>query len=193
MNHGGSLNSTTINGWRGDVSVRVQVLAFAVAVGAASGRVYHRSKVAGQVLAQATAGRVWSRSIVTGLAQADASVMSMAWRRVFAPLIATAEASAVNLGHVLVLTPVRVLVDGVARALCDSIFGRVFARSVETGQAQADAAVVARVHARSIVSGQARAEAWITLNIDRRIPWDEPAPECRTFIVPSGTRIFYVV
>ena len=193
MNNGSSLNSTTINGSRGDVSVRIQVLAYARAVGVASGRVWRRSVVAGVALATGTAGRVWRRSPVVGQALASASGAALVWRRVFSPVVAVASAVAVNLGHVLILTPVRVLVAGLAQAVNTGILGRVFARSVGSAQAQATATVTPHLHTRSIVAGQARAEAWITTNIDRRIPWDEPAPEHRTFVVPAGTRTFYVV
>lgn len=192
MNNGGSLNSTTINGWRGDVSVRIQVLAYASAVGVATGYVLRRSVVAGVALAAATEGRVWRRSVVTGQALSAPVVLETIWRRVFSPVAAAAQALAVVTSDIRHLRYVRELHAGTALALCTGIVGRVYQRAILLCLAQAPATVSTRVHARSIVAGQARAEAWITTNIDRRIPWDEPAPEHRTFIVPAGTRTFYV-
>lgn len=192
MNNGGSLNSTTINGWRGDVTVRVQVLAFASAVGVVSGHVLRRSVVAGIALATATGGRVWRRSAVAGLAQAITQTPASTWRLVFSPVTSIAQALAAVTSDIRHLNYVRELIAGAAIAVCTGIGGRVYRRSVLPGTAQAQATIATRVHMRSIVAGTAYAEAWIATNIDRRIPWDESAPEHHTFIVPAGTRTFYV-
>lgn len=61
-------------------------------------------------------------------------------------------------------------------------------------QAQIDG-VLSRALARLAVSSQAQAEIEINLNqgVIRRIPWDEPAPEDRQFLVAPEQTIFPVV
>lgn len=50
----------------------------------------------------------------------------------------------------------------------------------------------ATVHKRSITIQVAEAYAVPEVSVFREIPWDEPAPADRTFIVPKGEHVFYV-
>jgi len=193
MNNGSSLNRTTINGWLGDVTVRIQIIAYASAVGNVIGRVWRRSVVAGESVAAGTEGRVWRRGPVSAQAEASASVVSTIKRMIYLLINNIAQATAVITAKGKPQTNVFSPVNSVARATLTSSGGKRNSRLIFSGTASASAAIKVRVLTRASVSGVARAEAFIHDDVNRQIPWDEYAPDYRKFLVQPEPHIFTVV
>lgn len=70
--------------------------------------------------------------------------------------------------------------------------GRVEARLAALVSAQANATVDFHLQARAPVAFQGVAFIEIDPSINKRLPFDEPAPDSRTFTVPAGMTTFYV-
>lgn len=142
--------------------------------------------------AQATVSpRVFVRSKV-GL-EAEAGATTVVRPRFKAAVSALGRAA---IDYIVTVRPrgyYRVPLNLIGRAATD-VFARVAVRFRATPVATADVDVSPRYLVRSPVSSQASADAvFDDLTVIRRIPWDEPAPDERTFRVNPETFVFTVV
>lgn len=192
MNNGASLNRTTINGWLGDVTQRIQVIAEAQATGTAVGRVFR--KFIAELDASATAssvGVVFRRGPLGVNAQADSTPVTNIHRVVRFAASAVAEAVAVVTAFVKPRTDVRLVASVIAQATADYVH-RSLATAKLAASAWAEANVVPKAFVRSGVSGDGIASGVISDSLFKQIPWDESAPLDRQYIVYAVDRFFYV-
>lgn len=70
--------------------------------------------------------------------------------------------------------------------------GHIEARLAALSQARALAATAFRVKARAPVAARGVAFIDVDFAVNKRLPFDEPAPEYRTFYVPAGQHTFVV-
>lgn len=94
-------------------------------------------------------------------------------------------------GTVYVRRWLRSPAEGKAQAFIVSTT-RIEARLAALVRAEADATVDASVRARMTVAFRGVAFIEIDPAIHKRLPFDEPAPDSRTFTVPAGMTTFYV-
>ncbi len=193
MNNGSSLNRSTINGWIGDVTIRIQILSVAIATGAVIGRAWRRSVVAGSGVVNATEGRVWRRSTVAAVAVASVTLRQTYLRWVQSAIHCVSQALSVITAIGKPQTPVSSPVNAISSAVSTSILGRAFRYVTIGGVAQSIGNVSWRVFKRSGVNGTASALGFIHDDVNRQIPWDEAAPEERRFLVPHEPHTFTVV
>lgn len=85
----------------------------------------------------------------------------------------------------------RLVVDMVSQTSI-SLVGRVIRRLQTKPIAESANMYLPRVYRKSITIQVAEAFILNEVSIFREIPWDEPAAEDRTFIVPKGIHVFYV-
>lgn len=129
------------------------------------------------------------RSGVAATGQAKFTPKARRLRR--APVQSNPKASGVANGTVYVRRWLRTPVDSRGQAYIVTA-GHVEARLATLLQARADGEVDFHVQARApvVVNGIAFIE--IDPSIHKRLPFDEPAPESRTFRVPAAMTTFYV-
>lgn len=194
MNNGASFNRVTVNGWLGDTSIRVQVVAFASATATAMGRVWKMSQVAGQARATNT-GKLITRFARTPLvlyasAMSDAGFSQL--RVVRSALQAVSSAVAEILATVRPIRFVRSALSADSTASANVTARRVSTLGQGVRSAEVVGTVVSRVFARSPISGSAQALAWVRSGSFYQVPWDEPAPDARTFLLNAESTVFTV-
>lgn len=192
MNNGASLNSTTINGWRGDVTVRIQVISFAMATGGLVARAWRRSTVEAEASVSPAEGRVWRRSPQSAQATAEATIVYRFFRWIHLSALADAYATAVITAISKPPTPVRQAVSAIASSSASLTAGAWF-RGVLAATASATSVVKPRAFVKLKVSGEAIATGGIDTSVYRQLPWDEYALPEYTFTVANEPNIFYVV
>ncbi len=162
---GSAQGEFTLSGVRAAVSV-VAAAAICIAAG-----VFVRSKVnaRAQALVNLVPRRL-VRSVLTSSPNARTAVVATVLERTFhrAPLAAVMQAQVEVDFHVDVREPL-------------------------SGRALATATVVARSCIRAPVAATAQADITVDFDVIKRIPFDEPAPEERRFLVEQRPPTFYVV
>lgn len=149
-----------------------------------------RARVSAQAQAHATVNaRVHARSAVAATAHAKLAPQTFLMRR--GPVQARPAAQIQADGQVYVRRLLRAPVNGKAQAFIVSA-GRVEARLAALVQGQARGTVGGRTLVRGPVAGQGVAFIDIDFSVTKRLPFDEQAPESRTFTVPAGMTTFYV-
>lgn len=152
-------------------AIRGIVVLSAQAVASVLPKVLQRSQVASVASVSATlVARSGIRGLIQALPSALTSLRVTVWPRVFHRVPTSAQASA-NV----------------------SALAKLVGRLRLQGSATADLAVGSRLLIRTPVNAQALVAGVIDFNVIKRIPWDEPAPDERTFKVNPETFVFYVV
>ncbi|MDR6729335.1 phage fiber-tail adaptor protein [Delftia lacustris] len=149
-----------------------------------------RGRVAATARASAAVtAHVLARNAVATMARADFAPQVHLLRR--GPVQSSPEARGAADGRIYVRRWLRSPVDGKGQAFIVSQ-GRVEARL--SALIQARAAITARGQRLARAPLQAQGVAFIEIDpaIHKRLPFDEQAPESRTFLVPAGMTTFYV-
>lgn len=194
MNNGASFNRVTVNGWLGDTSIRVQVVAFATATATAVGRIWKRAPVAGNARASGTGLLLkrFARSPLVQFASAASSAKFTNFRVVRGAVSSAAVASA----YITAIVRPRRLVPcsvSAAAAAGAQVVPRVFATLGATEQiASASALLKPRSFVRGSLDAKARAVAWVRGESFYQVPWDEPAPSERVFRLLAEPTFFTV-
>ena len=133
--------------------------------------------------------RTLARSAAAVVGRAQLAPATILLRR--GPVLARGRADIEADGMVFVRRWLRSPSEGRGQAFIVST-GRIEARLAALTQAQARAAVNFHVQARVPVAFQGVAFIEIDPAIHKRLPFDESAPDSRTFTVPTGMTTFYV-
>lgn len=148
------------------------------------GRVRSKAKARGTV-----SGRVRVRSPLQSVAQVVEGVTPRLMRR--APVRSKPKAAIAADGQIYIRRWLRAPVHGNAVAYIVST-SRIEARLAALTKARALVAANGHTMRRAPVSGQGIALIEIDAEIHKRLPFDEPAPDSRTFRVPEAMNTFYV-
>lgn len=132
--------------------------------------------------------RTRTRCVLSVTAEAQMPGVLTAWRR--APVTPTGEALATGLGDVKPLTDVLSPVTCFAMADIAAQY-HIEGTLPVTASAQAAISIAPHLRRRSPVAASAQAYIYAIGTEFRRIPWDEPAPDERTFRVPAIQTTFY--
>lgn len=150
--------------------------------------VYGRVRIKG-VARIGVAAHVRARIPVQSIARVDAKVKSRLLRR--GPLVSKPTADIAADGRIFIRRWLRSPVDSTATSFIVSN-ARIEARLAALVHAQALVVVSARAMRRTPVWARGVALIEINAEVHKRLPFDEQAPEYRTFIVPAGQSTFYV-
>lgn len=193
MNNGMSFNRTAFNGWAGDTTVRVQVVAYALATAVAvRGTLFRRSPVTGSAVSQALlVDRVRRMAPITGQASAVCAITPRGYRYAMSPVSGAAASTAMVMGVVKPRTDLRSDVAGVARAAA-VIVPKRHVRFGALPVAQAVGLLSIKTWSRSPLAGVARADGAIDASVFKQIPWDEAADDDNRFVVVAQPHLFYV-
>ncbi len=130
---------------------------------------------------------VRSSAAVTGQARGEAGARVV--RR--APVVARPAAAIGADGSVFVRRWIRSPLEGRGQAFVIAN-GHMEARLAALSQARAVTAAAFHVKARAPVAARGVAFIDVDFAVNKRLPFDEPAPEYRTFYVPAGQHTFVV-
>lgn len=205
-----SAPAAALTGPLGRVHAKLSADALArVAVEGALGRIHIRSLLAGtgRVVIKVTLPPVYGRVVAQALARSTITAHVLARN----PVAIVAQAQFAPATHLLRRGPVlsapaaRGKADGqiyVRRWLRSPVDGKGQAFIVSQGRVEARLAVLARgmahgaVDPHTLVRAPLQARGVVFIDIDsavhRRLPFDEQAPESRTFLVPAGMTTFHV-
>ncbi len=187
------LNSVVLNGYRNPLTtVRIMVLAYAAAMTGSTSRVWRRSVVQVNVGIAAADGTLWITQVVDAVAQAKTDLVVSIIRHIKSLSDLVLEAVTVVTAIAKPPTPVRIPVGALGVSQGSGAI-TVWRRSPAAAVAAAESVGSGRAIRRSPVVVPALAEATIDYSIYRQIPWDEPAPSERVFLVPAEIKTFYVV
>ena len=205
-----SAPAAALRGPLGRVHARLSADAMArAAVAGALGRAHVRSLLAvtGRVVIEVKLGEVRARVSAQGQARAMVNARVLARTAVAAigrarfkpqtallrrgPVRAKPAAQIQADSHVVVRRWQRAPVSGKAQTFIVAT-GHVEARLAALLQGRAQATARGRTLVRGPVAGQGVAFIDIDPSINKRLPFDEQAPESRTFTVPAGMTTFYV-
>lgn len=148
------------------------------------------ARVAARAVARTRlAAHVLARSAVDAGAQAQFAPRTLLLRR--GPVQSAPAARGKADGRIYVRRWLRSPVDSKEQAFIVTQ-GRVEARLAVLAQGQALGAVDAHTLVRAPIAAQGVVFIDIDPAVHKRLPFDEPAPESRTFTVPAGMTTFYV-